>query len=104
MDYQDLSFFKNKLEEMEQNLIQEIAENASKYYSEKSAEELENISNSMSNEIFLLEQQKRQDMLKQVQFALMRIKNGVYGVCVKTGKLINIKRLKANPTSLCDII
>ncbi len=103
LNYKHLLFFKSKLEEMESNLIEAISSNAKKYYQEKTSEELEAISNNLGQEVFIIEQRKRQELLKQIKFALLRIKNNVYGVCVKTGKLIDIKRLEANPTSLYDI-
>jgi DnaK suppressor protein len=35
--------------------------------------------------------------IQQLENALIRIKNGSYGVCIKTGKLIPKERLKAVP-------
>lgn len=38
-----------------------------------------------------------QKFIQQLEFAKIRIKNGTYGVCVDTGKLIPKDRLKAVP-------
>ena len=38
-----------------------------------------------------------QKFTQQLEFALIRIKNGTYGVCVDTGKLIPKERLRAVP-------
>lgn len=99
----DLAYFKAKLEEMERELVYEIFHRTAQYRKEKSSEEFENIANSINDEIFIVEQRKSQEMLRQVKLALMRIQNGVYGICPKTKKTINIKRLMANPTAICDI-
>jgi len=38
-----------------------------------------------------------QKFTQQLEFALIRIKNGTYGICVDTGKLIPKERLRAVP-------
>ncbi len=38
-----------------------------------------------------------QKFIQQLEFAKIRIKNGTYGVCVDTGKLISKERLRAVP-------
>lgn len=38
-----------------------------------------------------------QKFTQQLEFALIRIKNGTYGVCVDTGRLIPKERLRAVP-------
>ncbi len=40
---------------------------------------------------------RQQKFIQQLEFALMRIKNGTYGVCIDTGKLIPKERLRAVP-------
>jgi RNA polymerase-binding protein DksA len=40
---------------------------------------------------------RTQKYVKQLENALIRIKNGTYGICVDTGKLIPKERLKAVP-------
>lgn len=40
---------------------------------------------------------RTQKYISQLQNALVRIKNGTYGVCVDTGKLISRDRLRAVP-------
>ncbi len=41
--------------------------------------------------------------LRDVEKALKAIENGTYGICKYTGKDIDIRRLKARPTSLTSI-
>ena len=40
---------------------------------------------------------RTQKYLKQLENALVRIKNGTYGICIDTGKLISKERLRAVP-------
>jgi len=40
---------------------------------------------------------RQQKFLQQLENALVRIKNGTYGVCIETGKLIPKERLQAVP-------
>lgn len=40
---------------------------------------------------------RQQKFIQQLELALIRIKNGTYGVCIDTGKLIAKERLKAVP-------
>ena len=40
---------------------------------------------------------RQQKFIQQLEFALIRIKNGTYGICIDTGKLIPKERLRAVP-------
>lgn len=46
---------------------------------------------------------RQQKFITQLENALIRIKNGTYGVCVDTGKLISKERLRAVPHTLHSI-
>lgn len=46
---------------------------------------------------------RQQKFITQLENALVRIKNGTYGICVDTGKLIRKERLKAVPHTLHSI-
>lgn len=46
---------------------------------------------------------RQQKFISNLQNALIRIKNGTYGVCVDTGKLISKERLKAVPHTMHSI-
>ena len=46
---------------------------------------------------------RQQKFMKQLENAKIRIKNGTYGVCVDTGRLISKERLKAVPHTLHSI-
>ena len=46
---------------------------------------------------------RQQKFIINLENALVRIKNGTYGICVDTGKLISKKRLKAVPHTMHSI-
>lgn len=46
---------------------------------------------------------RQQKFINQLENALVRIKNGTYGVCVDTGKLIAKERLRAVPHTMHSI-
>ena len=46
---------------------------------------------------------RQQKFITQLENALVRIKNGTYGVCIDTGKLISKERLKAVPHTMHSI-
>lgn len=46
---------------------------------------------------------RQQKFISQLENALVRIKNGTYGICVDTGKRISKERLKAVPHTMHSI-
>ena len=46
---------------------------------------------------------RQQKFINNLEHALVRIKNGTYGICVDTGKLISKERLKAVPHTMHSI-
>jgi len=46
---------------------------------------------------------RQQKFILNLENALIRIKNGTYGVCIDTGKLISKERLKAVPHTMHSI-
>ncbi len=46
---------------------------------------------------------RQQKFIKNLENALIRIKNGTYGICIDTGKLIGKERLKAVPHTMHSI-
>lgn len=46
---------------------------------------------------------RQQKFINNLEMALIRIKNGTYGICVDTGKLISKDRLKAVPHTMHSI-
>lgn len=46
---------------------------------------------------------RQQKFINNLENALVRIKNGTYGICIDTGKLISKERLKAVPHTMHSI-
>ena len=46
---------------------------------------------------------RQQKFITQLESALVRIKNGTYGICIDTGSLIRKERLKAVPHTMHSI-
>ena len=46
---------------------------------------------------------RQQKFITNLENALVRIKNGTYGICIKTGNLIGKKRLRAVPHTTLSI-
>ena len=46
---------------------------------------------------------RQQKFINQLENALVRIKNGTYGICIDTGKRISKERLKAVPHTMHSI-
>ena len=46
---------------------------------------------------------RQQKFISQLENALVRIKNGTYGICIDTGKRISKERLKAVPHTMHSI-
>lgn len=46
---------------------------------------------------------RQQKFISQLENALVRIKNGTYGICIDTGKLIPKERLRAVPHTMHSI-
>ncbi|CAH2559614.1 TraR/DksA family transcriptional regulator [Cardinium endosymbiont of Oedothorax gibbosus] len=44
--------------------------------------------------------ERQQKFIKQIELAIQRIKNGTYGICVVTGKVIDRERLKVVPHTM----
>lgn len=44
--------------------------------------------------------ERQQKFIKQIELAIQRIKNGTYGICVLTGKVIDKERLKVVPHTM----
>lgn len=47
--------------------------------------------------------ERQQKFIKQIELAIQRIKNGTYGICILTGKLIDKERLKVVPHTMYGV-
>lgn len=62
-----------------------------------SYQSLENGSETLEKESINGLAARQSKYIKNLEYALIRIKNGTYGICSDTGKLISIGRLRAVP-------
>jgi RNA polymerase-binding transcription factor DksA len=58
---------------------------------------LEDGADTLEKESFSQLAARQMKFIQQLEFAIIRIKNGTYGVCIETGKLIPKERLRAVP-------
>ena len=64
---------------------------------------LEDGSDTMEKESLSQLAVRQQKFIKNLENALVRIKNGTYGICIDTGKLIQKERLRAVPHTMHSI-
>lgn len=100
MSDKQLEFFKNRLNELKQQVIENltsyretIAEN------EIEADPLDTACIEEIKQVTYLGIQRDTELLHQIESSLDRIHNHEYGYCEETGDPIGIARLLANPTA-----
>lgn len=82
--------------QMLRDQVRELSETMSEGFGADMGEDSSSVS-----QLELLNEQvlRKRDLLQDLQNAMLRIKNKVYGVCSVTGKLIDRQRLEAIPTT-----
>lgn len=104
MEQKDLEYFKellnNMLEEAQQkgnSTIQELEAGTESF-----ADPADRATAESDRSFTLRIRDRERKLIKKVQEALQRIKDGEYGICDECGEEISISRLKARPvTRLC---
>ena len=82
--------------QMLRDQVSEFSENISEDFGADYTQDSSSVSQlEMLNEQVI----RKRDQVQDLQNAMLRIKNKVYGVCSVTGKLIDRKRLEAVPTT-----
>ncbi|MFT7878881.1 MAG: hypothetical protein ABXS91_00690 [Sulfurimonas sp.] len=80
------------------NNIEELKEELSDVSSDDTINDMEDLASLETlndNDRLLLEKQTTE--LKEIYHALAKIKDGTYGICEESSKLIPVERLRANP-------
>ena len=90
MNKAKLEYFKNKLLSLKQELLKK---------DEGIKESLQKYSNSAEINDVLMSTQKREKLLKEINDALDRCKDGTFGYCEETGEEIGDGRLEIQPTA-----
>ncbi len=82
--------------QMLRDQVRELSETMSEGFGADMGEDSSSVS-----QLELLNEQvlRKRDLIQDLQNAMLRIKNQVYGVCSVTGKLIDRQRLEAIPTT-----
>ena len=99
-EFQDLISEKLERAKKELNYIKEALSRKNDSGTEKtsgSIKLLEDGADTAEKESFTQLAARQQKFIQQLENAMARIKNGTYGICVDTGKLIPKERLRAVP-------
>jgi len=114
MSPEDLAYFKdlllNKRKKVEKNLvylrstiIDENTRDAAGDVSNYSFHMADQGTDAQEREKSFMFVARDEKYLKQLNAALIRIENGSYGICRKTGKMISKERLEAVPTTTISV-
>lgn len=89
-----ISYFRDKLLRLKSDLLSE---------GRVVQDFLRKCANSYEADDIILSTQKRALLLKEIDEALERIEQGVYGYCEETGDEIGFSRLDLEPTARCSV-
>lgn len=100
-----IEFFRKLLIQWREELIAESEKTLNKLKEEKdrSIEAVDQGSDESSTAFELRTRDRYRKLLKKIEHALERIKDGTYGFCEETGEEIGIKRLMARPVATLSI-
>ncbi len=99
-----MAFFRNRLRELEQSLVQN-ADQTTEYLRETQfvPDPADRATIEEEHALELRTRDRERKLLKKVQQALSRIDTGEYGWCEETGEPIGIPRLLARPTATLSL-
>ena len=105
MKAEKLAHFKQKLEEMRKDLMNEMAaiDAVAPGEAERDGDQADHASAETDRDIVEINRARVQRMLDEVGQALVRIASGGYGICVDTGEPIELNRLEALPTATLSL-
>ncbi len=110
LNKKELEHFKKKLIEERNKVLEEMAELQSRNLKQSIADESGEVSRysyhlgdtaslSYGREFSMGLAERQQKYIKQIEQALQRIEEGVYGICKVTGELIPLERLEEVPVA-----
>ena len=104
MNPAQLAFFKNRLQQMERDLIRNAGQTTENLRETTLVPDPADRATLEEERTFELRTRDRErKLLKKVQAALRRIDNGEYGWCEETGEPIGVARLLARPTTTLSL-
>ena len=101
-----IAFFKNKLTEWKAELVKtnnEALYNSSMDDNSTSADIIDQASSYTEKNVEMRAINRQIKLISKIDSALIRIKNGTYGICQETGDPIGLKRLMARPVATLSI-
>lgn len=105
MDAKDLKRFQTMLEESRQNLLQSAKRTLleeSTFDTDDLPDEIDLASSEYTQSMVFRLRDREKFLLRKIEKALDRIREGTFGICERCEEEINIKRLEARPvTTLC---
>ncbi|HLV60250.1 MAG TPA: TraR/DksA C4-type zinc finger protein [Fredinandcohnia sp.] len=105
MDAKDLKRFQTMLEESRQALLQSAKRTLleeSTFDTEDLPDEIDLASSEYNQSMVFRLRDREKFLLRKIEKALDRIREGTFGICERCEEEINIKRLEARPvTTLC---
>ena len=101
MDHKQLEYFRQKLTKWREALQKESEEQTTEVLQPQADADLTDMATREYNTELILKTRKRNEALTiEIDKALKRINDGLYGYCEETGEKIGIARLEANPITL----
>lgn len=105
MDAKDLKRFQTMLEESRQSLLQSAKRTLleeSTFDTDDLPDEIDLASSEYTQSMVFRLRDREKFLLRKIEKALDRIREGTFGICERCEEEINIKRLEARPvTTLC---
>ncbi|QXK92293.1 TraR/DksA family transcriptional regulator [Neoehrlichia mikurensis] len=101
MDHKQLEYFREKLVKWRDSLQKESEEKTNEILQAQIDSDLTDMATKEYATHITLQTYNRNDILtNEINKALQRINDGIYGYCEETGEKIGIARLEANPITL----
>ena len=101
MDHKQLEYFRQKLTKWREALQKESEEQTIEVLQPQADADLTDMATREYNTELILKTRKRNEALTiEIDKALKRINDGLYGYCEETGEKIGLARLEANPITL----
>tara|TARA_Y100001935_G_scaffold249809_1_gene248961 strand:+ start:470 stop:874 length:405 start_codon:yes stop_codon:yes gene_type:complete len=100
MDKDQLSFFKNQLNELKKETLMHIKDAKDRLSNPPAcSDEVDRAQHEIDSMLFLRIVERESKLLPKIDKALLRIKAGDYGYCLETGDPIGLERLISRPTA-----
>jgi DnaK suppressor protein len=106
MNPKQLEYFKHKIMEWKEDIINGSSETLNHLKDSSSVKEADlndQATNETDRSIELRTRDRERKLLSKIDAALERINNGTYGYCEETGEPISLKRLEARPIATLSI-